>query len=104
MAAQNAQTCSWSPHIFFFSLTAIASGGVDSNLMVRRELYWEGLIVTGEEAMGLDGAPHLPAAQDAQHLRHLRDFKAINIELPVREREREKERKRALISKQRNGN
>ena len=47
--------------------------------MVRRERHWEGVIVTGEEAMKLDDAPHLPAAQDAQHLPHLRDFKAINI-------------------------
>ncbi len=47
--------------------------------MVRRVRHWEGVIVTDEEAMELDGAPHLPAAQDAQHLRHLRDFKAINI-------------------------
>ena len=60
---------------------------------MRRGRHWEGVIFTGEEAMGLDGAPHLPAAQDAQHLRHLRDFKAINIYLPVRERER-RERER----------
>ena len=49
------------------------------DLMVWRVCHWEGVIVTGEEAMELDGAPHLPAAQDAQHLRHLRDFKSINI-------------------------
>ena len=66
--------------------------------MVRRVYHWEGVIVTGEEAMELDGASHLHAEQDAQHLRHLRDFKVINIQLQVRERERE-ERERESFDK-----